>query len=257
MEITEHIACLRGEGELLAKAAEAVPLDTPVPSCPGWRVRDLLAHLGFVHRWATGYVAGGLTEPADEPDEPELLRLAPGDETLAGWFREGHAALVAALSAARPDLRCWTFLPAPSPLAFWARRQAHETAIHRIDAQLAAGQTPEPVPAGLAADGIDELLTGFGGRNPRALSDSPATLAVRTTGDPAAAWTVTMGQEGSGVSRELVRPTATGRHCEVSGPAAALYLLLWNRDPVAGGIAISGAADVLTTWRDRLRVRWG
>jgi hypothetical protein len=59
------------------------------------------------------------------------------------------------------------------------------------------------------------------------------------------------------VSRELVRPTATGRHCEVSGPAAALYLLLWNRDPVAGGIAISGAADVLTTWRDRLRVRWG
>lgn len=33
---------------------------------------------------------------------------------------------------------CWTFLDAPSPLAFWARRQAHETAIHRADAQLAA-----------------------------------------------------------------------------------------------------------------------
>jgi uncharacterized protein (TIGR03083 family) len=255
MESTEHIACLRGEGELLAKAAEAVPLDTPVPCCPGWRVRDLLAHLGFVHRWATGYVAGGLTEPVDEPDEPELLRLAPGDETLTSWFRDGHAALVAALSAARPDLRCWTFLPASSPLAFWARRQAHETAIHRIDAQLAAGQTLDPFPAGLAADGIDELLTGFGGRDPRALSDSPATLAVRVSDGPAA-WTVIMGQEGSGVSRELVQPAATGRHCEVSGPAAALYLLLWNRGSLAGGIEIGGDADVLTTWRDRLRIRW-
>jgi Mycothiol maleylpyruvate isomerase N-terminal domain len=59
VEIAEHIICLRSEGELLARAAESVPLDTPVPSCPGWRARDLLAHLGFVHRWATGYVAGG------------------------------------------------------------------------------------------------------------------------------------------------------------------------------------------------------
>lgn len=256
MEITEHIACLRTEGELLAKAAEAVPLDTPVPSCPGWRVRDLLAHLGFVHRWATGYVAGGLTEPVDDPDEPELLRLAPGDETLTGWFREGHASLVAVLSAASPDLRCWTFLPAPSPLAFWARRQAHETAIHRIDAQRAAGQTPDPFPPGLAADGIDELLTGFGGRNPRALSDTPATLAVRISDAGDRAWTVTMGREGSGVSRELVEPAVAGRHCEVGGPASALYLLLWNRGSTSQGIDVTGDADVLTTWRDRLRVRW-
>ena len=43
------------------------------------------------------------------------------------------------LRTADPAVRCWTFLPAPSPLAFWARRQAHETAIHRADAQLAAG----------------------------------------------------------------------------------------------------------------------
>src|SRR5262249_53658636 len=57
---------------------------------------------------------------------------------LPGWFREGHAALVQALSVAGPDLNCWAFLAAPSPLAFWARRQAHETAIHRVDAGQAA-----------------------------------------------------------------------------------------------------------------------
>ena len=55
---------------------------------------------------------------------------------------------------------------APPPRRFWARRQAHETTIHSVDAVAAAlGRWPtasdvtiDPV---LAADGIDELLTGF------------------------------------------------------------------------------------------------
>ena len=34
-------------------------------------------------------------------------------------------------------MRCFAFLPAPSPLAFWARRQAHETGIHRADVESA------------------------------------------------------------------------------------------------------------------------
>jgi len=54
------------------------------------------------------------------------------------------AAGSAALSAAPPDLRCWTFLPAPSPLAMWARRQAHETTVHRVDAELAAASVAPP-----------------------------------------------------------------------------------------------------------------
>ena len=66
---------------------------------------------------------------------------APGRRTPT-WpagSRQGCADLVAALAAAPDDLECWTFLPAPSPRAMWARRQAHETAIHRVDAELAAG----------------------------------------------------------------------------------------------------------------------
>jgi hypothetical protein len=58
------------------------------------------------------------------------------------------------------------------------------------------------------------------------------------------------------VTRELVEPAGAGRHCAVSGPASALYLLLWNRDVSTDGVDVSGDADVLTTWRDRLRVRW-
>src|SRR6202042_448352 len=103
----------------------------------------------------------------------------PADAGLLSWFLAGCEALTSTLSSADPQLQCWTFLPAPSPLAFWARRQAHETAIHRVDAELAGGE-PGGVPAGLAADGVDELLLAFFGRG----QDQPAcaddrVLAVR------------------------------------------------------------------------------
>jgi uncharacterized protein (TIGR03083 family) len=300
MEIADHIACLRSEGELLAEAAERSSLTAPVPTCPGWRVRDLLAHLGFVHRWATSYVTEGRTEMTSEPGEEEIIRLAPADEALVGWFRDGHARLVSVLATADPAVRCWTFLPAPSPLAFWARRQAHETAIHRADAQFAVaaagpGADLDPFPAGLAADGVDELLMGFGGRNPGSLSDAPATLVIRTEDCAAAAeWTVVMGQPLAGVSRgpdpaagpaeagaagpadpaagpadaRAAGPAdpAAGPHdaspscpvpayCRVTGPASVLYLMLWNRG-TAAGLDVRGDAGVLATWRQNMRVRW-
>ena len=296
MEIADHIACLRSEGELLAEAAERSPLTAPVPTCPGWRIRDLLAHLGFVHRWATRYVAEGRTEATSEPGEEEIIRLAPADESLVGWFRAGHARLVSVLAAADPTARCWTFLPAPSPLAFWARRQAHETAIHRVDAQLAAaaaaapGADLDPFPAGLAADGVDELVTGFGGRDPGSLCDAPGVLVIRAEdGARGADWTVVMGQPRAGVSRgqdpaaraAASRPAAAGAtvsrasaagapaagapaagvtapataYCEVAGPATVLYLMLWNRGSAAG-LDVRGDDGVLAAWRDRMQVRW-
>src|SRR5260370_26215642 len=120
MRIEDHIACLDREGDLLAWAAGRAGLDAPAPTCPGWRIRDLLAHLGFVHRWAAGYIAEERTEASAEPGDEEILRLAPADESLVGWFREGHASLVSVLAAAAPAARCWTLLPAPSPPASWA-----------------------------------------------------------------------------------------------------------------------------------------
>jgi uncharacterized protein (TIGR03083 family) len=282
MEIGEHINCLASEGELLAQAAERAPLDTPVPTCPGWRLRDVLAHLGYVHRWAAGYVAGEQAEMADRHGDADLLALGPPDEEIVGWFRAGHAHLVSVLTEADPAVRCWSFLPAPSPLAFWARRQAHETAIHRVDAQLAAasaapaawpGSDLDPFPPGLAADGIDELLMGFASRNPARLSGTPRTLAIRATADEQAgeagetaaggtgiaAWTVAMGPGQPGISRGL-NPPATGvPYGELTGPADALYLLLWNRGDAAAvtaAVTVAGDPAPLATWASQMRVRW-
>ncbi len=57
----------------------------------------------------------------------------------------GVRSLADALAAAGPDVRAWSWTDR-SHRGFWARRQANETAMHRWDAQLAAGAT-EPIDA--------------------------------------------------------------------------------------------------------------
>ena len=176
MDVSAHVEALEREGALLALAAASAGLDAPVPTCPDWQVRDLVRHLGNVHRWASAVVRSARTSPLDAEEQRALFGPRPRDAELLAWFRSGHGELVEALIDASPDLECWAFLPAPSPLAFWARRQAHETAVHRIDAESAAGEVG-PVAAAFAADGIDEMLCGFAAPAAVAPSQRPRALA--------------------------------------------------------------------------------
>jgi uncharacterized protein (TIGR03083 family) len=210
---------------------------------------DLVGHLGHVHRWATAHVAQRRAEPMEAREEAELFAQWPHDTGLMEWFRDGLAALVYALETAAPDLACWTFLPAPSPLAFWARRQAHETAIHRADAQSAGGAITAYPPL-FAADGIDELLFGFVSRpRGRLRADPPRALHLQAT-DAGREWLVHIGPE-----RVEVRGEAGDAECTVSGPASELYLMLWNRRP-ADGLALQGDTGLLEVWRDLVQIRW-
>ena len=270
-DVPGYIGALRREGELLAAAAERAGMGAAVPSCPDWAVRDLLKHTGYVHRWAAGIVIGGLTRPADGGSEAEILRQGPGDAGLPGWFREGHAALVRALDEAPPDLDCWAFLAAPSPLAFWARRQAHETAVHRADAEQAAAAAtqgaldgPADGSAGLAggpafepafaANGVDELIMGFLARNISRGGwpglDGSLAIHAADGADGAADWLVRGGSEAPGVSH------GTGpAGCDVTGPARDLYLTLWNRRPL-DGLQVHGDPSILAAFARALRITW-
>ncbi|MFE3636732.1 maleylpyruvate isomerase family mycothiol-dependent enzyme [Streptomyces sp. NPDC059168] len=242
METAEFLHALDREGRLLAAAAEIAGTDAKVPTCPQWQVRDLLRHTGTVHRWATAIVADGLTAPRPLPDEPEL----DGAELVA-WYRESHRRLVETLAGAPADLDCWTFHPAPcpSPLTFWTRRQAHETAVHRYDAETSRGGPASPVSAGFAADGVEELLRGLHARaRSRVRTDRPRVLRVRAVdAGSEAVWTVRLSD----------RPPVTSRNAdgdadaELTGTAEQLYLALWNRAPVPN---VTGDRALAALWRE-------
>jgi uncharacterized protein (TIGR03083 family) len=267
VEIAEHIDALSRQGDLLAGAAERAGLDAFVPPCPSWQVKDLLRHTGYVHRWAARHITECPDTVLDGPPEPDILRGGAADPDLLAWFRAGHAALVKTLSTADPGLVCATFIDAPSSLAFWARRQAHETAIHRADAESAAGVRPE-YPAEFAADGIDELIMGFGQRRKyRPSAEYNGSMQVRTT-DTGHAWRVGTEEGRIQARRHQAGPDPEGPGPEgpdpegpakstVTGPASGLYLFLWNRsDTAEAGVTISGDPGFLELWQSSVRVRW-
>ena len=251
MEIDQHIAALESDGCLLADAAGRAGLAAPVPSCPGWRVADLLRHIRYIHQWAAAHVCESPAQVIAGPLEAELLAGGPPDAELLDAYRAGHHTLTEALNSADPALACATFLPAPSPLAFWTRRQAHETAIHRADAELAAAGMVTPFEPGFAADGIDELVTGFAPRRKQSGQATTRTLQLHAT-DTGDRWHVIIGPDGTQGHR------APGQGGTVlSGPASELYLLLWNRrDAGTPAVTIAGDPAGLRLWQDTVQVRW-
>lgn len=246
MKVSEYVDALEEAGRGLAEAAARAGVDAEVPTCPGWRVRDLLRHTAAVHRWAAKHVVERHASYQEGEGETGL-----DGEALVAHYRESHAALVGALRAAPEDLDVWTFLPAPSPLAFWARRQAHETAVHRVDAEAALGAEPAPVSPGFAADGVSELLAGFHARDrSRVRVPEPRALRFRAT-DTGDAWTVRLSE----------LPPVTEHHpaggaglpgpvdAEAAAPAGTLYLALWNRLP-ASALTATGDPEPLRLWHE-------
>lgn len=254
MEMAAHIAAVGHEAGLLAEAAGQGGLDVEVPACPGWDMRELLRHLGMIHLWAAGHVSERHedsfgAELADLEDAwPGLAVFWPDDASLIEWYLETNANLVRTLSSAPLDVEAWTFLPAPSPLAMWARRQAHETAIHRFDAQQAAG-IATAYDVDFASDGVDEILAGFAPRKPEfPISTSKAMLVHAIDADDR--WHVTLAPDGIVTTRGDGPSDVT-----LTGTAADLYLAMWNRGDDAG-LAITGDRGILDLWHDNVHVRW-
>jgi uncharacterized protein (TIGR03083 family) len=178
-----------------------------------------------------------------------LMQSPPEDGDLLTWFEEGQRRLLEALTMAPPDLTCWTFLPASSPLEFWARRQAHETEIHRVDAEFARGGRGVSFDPALAADGIEEMLFGFAARLRRL--DLPDEMRMELAPkDLDRRWSVRLTPDGVRAER------GTGdADCRLYGSASDLYLLLWNRLP-ADAVSLEGSPGALELWQRSVRIRW-
>lgn len=221
---------ITGSTATLAGLIDGVDLTRPVPTCPEWTLRQLITHVGRGHRWATAIVA--TRSAAFIP-----FRQAPGgrlpddQREHPDWLRAGAGGLVEAVHAAG-EHAVWTHLGV-RPAGYWARRMAHETAVHRADAQIALGQRPE-IGSLVAADGIDEWLGFLTGPGPD--GDSPQlpglygrVLHVHATDgglDGSGEWMIRPGPDGI-----TVAPGHGKGDVAVRGQASALLLVLMRRLP--------------------------
>lgn len=158
------LAALDADGAAMRTAFEEAAtgtagLSAPVPPCPDWQVRDLLHHLGQLYRWVRSHASRGTTSKPEQLAREMPVEL-PDDADAVGWWTAEFEQLTALLAALDPALPAWHWAPAPKLAGFWHRRMAHETAIHRWDAQMAVGQV-EPIEAKLAVDGVAEVLDSW------------------------------------------------------------------------------------------------
>lgn len=264
LDFEEYADGIADAAVVLHANAVRAGLDAAVPTCPGWKVRDLLAHTGMVHRWATAIVAG----PGTGPEVGNATRISPRDidtaalelaghgaKDLVDWVDDGVEDLLRSLDRAPDDLDVWFLLRnAPSPRLGWSRRQCHETIMHGVDALSAAlGRPPgsQEVWFGpeLAADGLDELLTGFLPR-PKTSFRLPAPRRVLVKPeDVDACWTLDLGPDGATTTPGALGGAETVLH----GSATQLYLGLWNR----GAEVHEEGEPLLVLWAAGHRVTWG
>ncbi|WP_377322978.1 maleylpyruvate isomerase family mycothiol-dependent enzyme [Pimelobacter simplex] len=239
---------IRTESARFADVLATCPPDARVPSCPDWTAADLLAHLGGVQEFWTGVIAGRPAAPTEDDAESPAPLASYADELAR--FRENHAAFVATLEAADPAEPAWSWSGDDDQnVAFTFRRQAHESLIHRLDAELVAGQVT-PLPAELATDGIHEALDVIYGGLPAwgRFTPSEHYVEYRTTDTATSVWTQVgtfagTSPEGKVYDGEpdqhVVADPGTAPALLVTGTASDLDAWLWHRGDDAG-VTISG-----------------
>jgi uncharacterized protein (TIGR03083 family) len=227
--------------EWFAVTVASADLRAGVPTCPGWTVYELVTHLGNIHAWAATVVETGQAAP-EQNDEPAARKA----KAVAEWYAGKAEDLYEVLRFSDPEAPCWNFAFGQGTVAFWPRRQLHETTMHGVDLSLALGKLPD-LNTEISADGIDEALRVFLHRMHRRgyPADLSAPITIVAT-DVARAWTVhPAGVEAIPAQSPAPPTVADGQTQEVDrieGPAAALYAMLWKRLP-ATDAALSFTGD--------------
>jgi uncharacterized protein (TIGR03083 family) len=237
MESSEYLAAVRRDTDAFLAAA-AAGLDAPVPSCPDWDVRALLVHLGGVHRWVTKIVREEAQARLPRDSTP-----APDDDPIA-WLAAGADALLDVLKSTAPDVAVWNWAGAPEVASFWSRRMAHETAVHRWDAENAQGKAEPLGPPTLAADGlaemVDTVLPRLAGARELSVRGSLHLHCTDTPGE----WLVNVTDGVVQASPEHGKGDVALR-----GPASDLWLAVTNRAPL-DGIDVFGDQKLARDWMD-------
>ncbi|KXK60593.1 hypothetical protein AWW66_18015 [Micromonospora rosaria] len=235
------IGALRAEGPTFAAAVAEAPPETPVLSCPGWTVSDLTLHLAGLYQWVHGFVGTGETTAPARREETEL---PPGTSPLQFW-QHTYDQLMTLFDGLDPEAPAWNWAPQPKKAGFWIRRMAHETAVHRWDAQLAIA-AGEPIEAKLAGDGVSEVLDTWLPAGRRPASGQWRGVVHLTATDAAQEWYLRLRGEGVALLDTDTILDHDDHHArvQVAGTASDLLLALWGR-VAFDTLAVTGDATLL------------
>jgi uncharacterized protein (TIGR03083 family) len=233
-----YAAAVSGEVARFAADVKGADLAAPVPTCPGWTLKDLVEHIGGIHRWAAEMV---------RTLAPERLRRGREEiDDYSGWLAAGGPVMHEAFAPADPDAAMWAW-GADKRVAFWPRRMLFETMIHRADAELALGVSPV-IDADDAADGIDEFLDNL----TEAAYFSPTVANLKGDGEilsletPETSWAITLMPDGFRWSHDRSPGAAT-----ITGGGPDLLLHIYGR---GGAVTAGGDETLLKRWRDNARI---
>lgn len=211
---------LRDNGAALIAAARAAP-SAAVSTCPGWDNMALATHVGGLWHWASRQARHA--SPADRPEPPTT------DADQWGWLESGLSALLGVLQETDPEVKAWNWTRSePQTAAFWMRRMTQETALHRWDAQAAAGEA-DPIVSWLAADGIEEVMTMWlparRGRSKEAITGTAHLHVSDAAEGQPSEWFLEFGPAGSmNYGHAHQKGDAVMR-----GTASDILLTLWGR----------------------------
>ena len=223
VEFDAYLDEIRGQAAALRAAATEAGPNADVPTAPGWNVHRLVRHIARVHNWVV------LSLDADPEGERPVAERPPEDwDGVLAFWDEQLAAMLDRFRRRGPDAPART-LHGAGTTAFWARRQAHETAIHRLDAEHAAhGDVVDHLvfDPEFAADGIDEVLNLIIDRPARA-----SGTVLYHAADAGRAWLVTATAGEPPHCTELAGDVDTGLDTDgsVVGTADAVYRAVWKR----------------------------
>lgn len=239
---TAYLAAVTSDGKRLADAGRA-GLGASVEHCPGWTVEELLGHVAGVYRFVETIVAAGA---ADGPPRLEQEDV-PSGAALVDYFIEKHQKLVTTLTDTNPDAPVWTWTPRDDA-GYFFRRMAHESSVHRFDAENAVSpgiDTATAIDAEAAVDGIDEVTEvgmRFSTKGPRSNCYPQGTLHLHRT-DGEGEWLLADADGSLEVRREHAKGDAALR-----GSASGLYLYLWGRGRAT--LELFGDESVADAWAE-------
>ncbi len=208
----------------------ASSLTSEIPACPGWTLENVVTHLAY--GLGLGY--------------PHALRAAP-DSTAAEafanvpWptdmpvgpavFTEFERTMRECIETFRhtdPGTPCFTY-QGPGAAAFWFRRAAIETTLHRMDAVEGLGLSEPQLADERAGDAVAETVEFALPYAAQMSETSASAVAIRVAGSS------TEFQLGFG-------PVAA----EIAGDATSLLAALWGRSK--DGVEINGDPGAASAW---------